>query len=234
MLKPFQPRLSEAKTLLPLLRAQLAAAAPRHSLPADLSFDLLPIVKDGLFGYEIVPDRSTHTFLTIGCSEAGDAVLRQTLYDSSAPGALRLAAVAGRAVSRSDCNARHVVQQRDSRFADWPSAADAAWAQLVALFPGKPRRSITLPLTRHGSLDEALAIAYSHLSRWDPFILFFGLPDEAQRGLELKGADGAHGELVSRRPDMWVLRWKSVDAVICEEWAVALPGQDTASALAQA
>ncbi len=71
MLPIYCPRLSEAKTLLPTLRAQLVAASPRYSLPVDTSLDLLPIVEDGLFGYELVPDRNTHTYLTIGYSRKG-------------------------------------------------------------------------------------------------------------------------------------------------------------------
>ena len=58
-LEHFCPRLSEAKTFLPLLRAELLAAAPRHTLPLGLSLELLPIAEDGLFGYELVPDRET-------------------------------------------------------------------------------------------------------------------------------------------------------------------------------
>ena len=96
---PSWPRLSDAKTLLPHLRAHLAGAAPRYSLPVNIAIDLLPIAEDGLFGYELVPDRNTHTYLTIGCCETGEALLRSTM-GADAPSALRLAAVDGKAVSR--------------------------------------------------------------------------------------------------------------------------------------
>ncbi|MGI8895710.1 MAG: hypothetical protein ACR2HE_08685, partial [Casimicrobiaceae bacterium] len=55
------PRLSEAKHLLPFLRSHLIAAAPRFPLSAGLTLELLPLVEDGLFGYELVPDRQMHT-----------------------------------------------------------------------------------------------------------------------------------------------------------------------------
>ena len=44
------PRLSQAKDLLPKIRAHLIDAASRHSLPAGFSLDLVPIVEDGLVG----------------------------------------------------------------------------------------------------------------------------------------------------------------------------------------
>src|SRR4029453_15157642 len=76
----FRPRISQAKDLFPIIRAHLAAAAALHSLPAGLSLDLLPIVEDGLAGYEILPNRSSHTYLTIGWDERGKAVLRGGPY----------------------------------------------------------------------------------------------------------------------------------------------------------
>ena len=74
----FYPRLSEARHLLPLLRSHLVAAASRYPLPAGLMLELLPIVEDGLFGYELVPDRNTHTYVTIGCNAQGEPRLRRT------------------------------------------------------------------------------------------------------------------------------------------------------------
>ena len=66
MLPAFAPRLAEAKTLLPLLRRELVLAAPRYTLPTDVALELLPIVEEGIFGYELVPERRTRTYLTIG------------------------------------------------------------------------------------------------------------------------------------------------------------------------
>jgi hypothetical protein len=234
MQSSYCPRLSEAKTLLPLLRAQLIAAAPRYSLPNNISLDLLPIVEDGLFGYELVPDRNTHTYLTIGWYETGKPVLRRTLCCVDAPSTLRLAALNGKSVSRSNFGSRNCPQQRDARFAETADAVDAGLSQLVALFPEQPRKTVEFQVNMHRYLDEALVTAHAYLARWNPFIEFFGLPDEAQFGFALKGLHGECGELVSRRPDMWVLRWKSPEAVIYEEWAVMLPELDATSESARA
>lgn len=211
----------------------MTGAAPRHSLPVNVSIDLLPIVEDGLFGYELVPDRNTHTYLTIGCRETGEAILRRTTC-ADAPSALRLAAVDGKSVSRRNLSARHPAQQRDFRFAEISDAVEAGLSQLVMQFPERPRQPIKLQANVHRYLDEALAIAYAHLSDWDPFIRFVGLPNEAQYGFALTGGHGEYGELLSRRPDMWVLRWKSPEGAIYEEWALPLPDRDAASGLARA
>jgi hypothetical protein len=230
----FCPRLSEAKTLLPWLRAQLIAAAPRYALPINVSLDLLPIVEDGLFGYELVPDRHTHTYLAIGFCETGDAILRRTLFGTDAPGALRLATMDGELLSRSNFKSLKFPQERDYRFADISVAVDSGLSHLVTIFPGTPRQPMTFQVGWHRCLDEALEIAHEHLSAWNPFIHFFGVPLEAQFGFALRGAHGELGELVSRRPDMWVLRWKSRQAIIYEEWAVTPSAPDVAGGLVQA
>lgn len=227
------PRLSEAKTLLPLLRAQLIAAAARHSLPVNFSLDLVPIVEDGLFGYEIVPDRETRTYFTIGYDKTGEGILRRT-SSADAPSALRLAAIDGKSVSRGNFSPRYSVQQRDSHFAEISDAVESGLSQLVALFPAGTRQRIELHVSAHRYLDEALAITHEHLSGWDPFIRFVGLPNEAQYGFALTGDRGEHGELVSRRPDMWVLRWRSPQGVLYEEWALLLPERDATSGSARA
>lgn len=233
MQTPFWPRLSDAKTLLPHLRAHLAGAAPRYSLPVNISIDLLPIIEDGLFGYELVPDRNTHTYFTIGCCETGEAILRRTMC-TDAPSALRLAAVDGKSVSRRNFSLRHPTQQRDFRFAEISDAVEAGLSQLVTQFPERPRQPIALQVSVHRYLDEALAITHAHLSDWDPFIRFVGLPNEAQYGFALTGDNGECGELVSRRPDMWVLRWKSPEGAIYEEWALLLPDLEAGSGFARA
>jgi hypothetical protein len=225
--------LSDATTLLPHLRAHLACAAPRFSLPENISIELLPIVEDGLFGYELVPDRNAHTYLTIGCSETGEAILRTTM-SADAPSALRLAAVDGKSVSCRDLSPRHLTQQRDFRFADISGAVLAGLSELVTQFPERPRQPIDLRVNVHRCLDEALAITSAHLSDWDPVIRFVGLPNEAQYGFALTGSHGEYGELLSRRPDMWVLRWKSPEGAIYEEWALLLPDRNAASGSARA
>jgi len=228
MPKSFCPRLSEAKHFLPRLRSELVGAASRYPLPAGLALDLLPIVGDGLFGYELVPDRETHTFVTIGCDAQGEPVLRKTLYGVGAANALQLVAVNGQILSPNERAVRYSTQQRDAHFPDWPAAAEAAFAQLLILFPQRPRRPVVVHENRHRCLDEALSIAHSHLAQWNPRIQFCGLPDEAQLGFALKGARGEHGELVFQRPDIWMLRWKAPPHAVYESWSVVLPGPDAA------
>jgi hypothetical protein len=229
----FCPRLSEAKHLLSLVRSHIVAAASRYTLPTAMGLDLLPIVEDGLFGYELVPDRKTHTYLTIGCDAQGAPLVRKTLYGVGAPNALQLVAVSGHILSRSERAARYSVQQRDSRFSDWSAAAESVWAQLVVLFPERPRQPISLRENAHRCLDEALSIAHSHLAQWNPFVHFFGLPNEVQQGIALTGAGGERGELIFQRPDIWMLRWKAPPQAVYESWSVVVDNPDAAGDLSQ-
>ena len=228
MPRSFCPRLSEAQYLLPLLRSHLIAAAFRYPLPAGLALDLLPIVEDGLFGYELIPDRNTHSYVTIGCNAEGEPILRKTSYGVGAPNALQLVGVNGQILSRSARASRYSTQQRDSRFSDWTSAADSAWAHLFFLFPERPRQAVAVREHAHRCLDEALSIVQSHLSPWNPFIQFCGLPNEAQLGFALKDANGGHGELVFQRPDIWMLRWRAPPQAVYESWSVVVPDLDAA------
>ena len=212
----FCPRLSEACHLLPLIRGHLVAAAPPTLTTA---LELLPIVEDGLFGYELVPDRESSIYPIVGCNAKGDVVLRKNSYGVVAPDALRLVAVNGRLLSRSGWAPRDGVRRRDSLFSSWRAAAESAWAQLLPLFPDLPRRRPVLHESTHRSFDNALRVAQSYLVRWDPFIEFFGLPNEAQLGYALSGVRGEHGELVFEQPDAWMLRWNAPPEVISESWA---------------
>jgi hypothetical protein len=225
----FCPRLSEARHLLPLLRSHLLSAAARYPLPVGLTIDLLPIVEDGLFGYELVPDRQTHTYVTIGCDAQGEPVLRKASYGLGAPDALQLVAVNGHLLSRGERATCYRTLQRDAQFPDWPHAAEAVWAQLLSFFPERPRQPAVVREHVHRCLDEALSIAQSHLAPWNPFIEFCGLPNEAQQGFALKGAQGEHGELVFQRPHIWMLRWKAPPEAVYESWSVVLPDLDAAS-----
>jgi hypothetical protein len=221
----FWPRLSEATLLLPLISAHLNAVASHHSVCATL--ELWPIVEDGLFGYELVPDRQTHTYLIVACNVQGEPVVRRTSYSAGAPDALQLVVVNGRLLSRSERAARYSTQRRDSVFPDWVAAAEAACRQLGLLFPEKSSE-IGVPTERaHRYLEEALRIAHSHLARWDPFIQFFGLPNEAQMGYALLGADDEQGELIFRPPATWALRWTALDAVVTESWSLTLEEADS-------
>ena len=220
--RSFRPRLSEARQLLPLIRRHLSAAASRRPLATTL--ELVPIVEDGLFGYELIPDRETHTYPILGRNAEGEPVLRRTSYGVGAPDALQLVVVNGRLLSRSERAARYTAQRREFLFPDWLAAAEAAWEQLLILFPDLPRRTPILGENIHRYFDKALSVAHSHLLRWDPFIQFFGLPDEAQMGFELTGARGEHGELTFQQPDIWTLRWNAPPEVINETWS--LPWDD--------
>jgi len=212
------PRLSLAANLLPRLRAHLVAAASRHMLPNDFSFDLLPIVDDGVFGYELLPQRATHTYLTLGCDSGGRPVLRRSIYCAEAPSVLRLATTNGRALTQGELDAWHRIQSRDFSFSDWPSAAEAAWREFAALFPEGPRRPVRFHEGRHGCLDEALAMAHSLLAVWDPRIDFCGVPDEAQYGIALAGAKGETGQLAARTAGCWTLRWDANGDAVREQW----------------
>jgi len=181
----------------------------------------VPIVEDGLFGYELIPDRETHTYPILGCNAEGEPVLRRTSYNVGAPDALQLVAVNGRVLSRSERAARYTAQRHESLFPDWLAAAEAAWEQLLILFPDLPRRTPIVRESVHRSFDKALSVAHSHLLHWDPFIQFFGLPDEAQMGFELTGSGGEHGELIFQQPDNWTLRWSAPPEVVHERWSMA-------------
>lgn len=233
MSRAFCPRLAEAPHLLAHVRAHLIAAAGRYALPTGMKLDLLPIVEDGLFGYELVPDCRTHTYLMIGCDARGDPVVRKTLYDLATASALQLVAADGRILSRGERAARCPVRQRDRHSIDWPAAAEAVWAQLALQFPGRPRQPLVLRENVHRCLDEAMSIAYSHLACWNPLIQFCGLPNEAQRGYALTGAGRARGELLFQRPDIWMLRWRAPPQAVYESWSVAMPDADAADDLAQ-
>ena len=230
-LELFCPRLSEAKTFLPLLRAELLARASRYTLPVTLSpLELLPIVEDGLFGYELIPDRRTHTYLAIGRHEAGSAVVRRTLYTQDAPSALLLAALNGKSVVRERVRPRGCVQQRDDRVGEIADAAESALAQVAMLFSERPRKPIEFHSDVHRYLDDAIETTHAYLFEWNPRIQFCGLPNEAQLGYRLSGDHGEQGVLVSQRPDMWVLRWRSPVRDIYEEWSVTQPPTDVFSA----
>ena len=227
MSRSFNPRLSEAIHLLPALRAQLSGAASHRSLPINLALDLLPIVEDGLFGYEFVPNRKASTYLTIGRDERGEPVLRRSLYCATPPSTLRLAAVNGRFPSQHELDARYHIEQQDSRFPDWTTATEAAWAALEELFADFPRRPVVIHDGLHQVLDAALAAARTRLAECDPRIAFCGVPNEAQNGFALRGGAGERGQLVAWPPGRWELRWDSPAGSVRESWSAMPPACDT-------
>ena len=213
------PRLSEAARLLPLISGPLDAAAQENRHCAWLR--LLPIVEEGLFGYEIVPDQDSHTYLIIGRDGQGRPSLRTASYHDGGPEGLHLVAVQGRLLSRSERASRYSVQSRDEVFADWHTAVSAACAQLRMLFPEPDSKRFSVRPHTHRELEEALRIAHSHLDGFDPFIEFFGLPNEAELGFPLSGADGEHGELIFREPKTWSLRWQAGHEVVAVSWSIS-------------
>jgi len=228
------PRISLAKDLLPVVRAHLVAAASHHSIPAGLALDLVPIVEDGLVGYEILPNHATHTYLTIGCDDRGVPVLRESSYSDGPTGVLRVASVNGRTLTQGGKNAGRCPRQRDFVLPDWPSTAEAVWTRLAALFPQQPRHCIEVHGAWQDCLDQALAITYAHLAECDPCIDFCGVPGEDQYGYALVHANGGRGLLTSREPGKWSLWFRAPNVTLSEEWAMALPGLNVADAWASA
>jgi len=225
MARFFRPRISQAKDLFPIVRTHLAAAAALHSLPAGLSLDLLPIVEDGVAGYEVLPNRPTQTYLTIGWDQRGKPVVRESTYLEGPPSGLRVVSVDGEEAPSDSGALRHRLRQRDSVLPDWPTAAEALWSELTRLFPQGPRHPIELHDLRLEELDEALGVAYRHLADCDPQIDFCGVPDEAQYGFALTDAKGGRGQLAARNPETWSLWFQSSTASVREEWPM-LPGSN--------
>jgi hypothetical protein len=228
------PRISQAKELFPLIREHLVAAAVHHSVPAGLSLELLPIVEDGLVGYEFLPNQATNSYVTIGCDDLGVPVLRQRKYRADSAGGLRVASINGRKLSPSEKAAGNNLRRRDAILHDWASTAEAAWIELASLFPQQPRHSINVDEACQHGLDEALDIAHAHLAEWDPCIDFCGVPDEAQYGFALTHSNGGRGLLAARQPGHWVLWFQSPYASINEEWTVLVPANGRSSAWATA
>lgn len=222
MAEPYCPHLAEAAALLPVLRAHLVATAARTSLPT-LSLELVPIVDDGLFGYELAVAPSLRATPMIGCDARGTPHVRFTPLRETA-GPLRLAAVDGASTDRLPL-AWHRVRREGTPYPDWPAAAAALWSRVATLLPQGPPQPLLLDETPHRYLDVALAVAHSYLAALDVRVRFFGLPNEAQFGFELESAGGGRGKLYAQRPDIWMLRWKCAERAVYEEWSVVLPEQ---------
>lgn len=220
MARALYPLLSQAATILPLVRGHFAEAARRCSLPLGFSLDLVPILEEELLGYELTAVGDAETCLTLGCKPDGEPVLRKETLTNVPPGALQLAALDGRTIARASRELPSRYGRRDLRFPDWPSAAKFAWAELDTLFRGAPRRPPLLNLTRNALLERALLAAATRLAQWNPSVHFCGLPSEEQFGYALHGAGGGRGELVFRHPDKWILHWKSNGEVVRETWSI--------------
>jgi len=214
-------RLSEATAILPHVRSHLVAAADGPAKATAVEVLLLPICEDGLLGYELVPDREAHTYVILGRNLQGEPVLRTTSYGSRRVGRAELVTVNGHLLSRAQRASRYSVQPRDFLLPDWTTAAESALTQLRALFEDRPRLTFASPEKSRG-FEHALSIADSRLSRWDPIIRFFGIPNEADLGFTLSGGNGEEGTLAFRPPDVWTLRWNAPPDVINESWSVVV------------
>ena len=219
MLEAYCPRISEAGELLPLVRTHIFVAASRNPRAASHLLDLIPILDEGLFGCELIAAGDIDTCLTLGCKLNRRPLVREVRYHVP-HSTLRLATSDGHTLGRRDRRARYRVRTRDREFPDWSAAAAFALATIAALFP---EESSSAPLLVPGplrSLEFALSIANARLAHWDPFIHFFGLPNEAQLGYGLHGAGDGRGQLVFCHPDAWTLRWRSANGTIDENWSL--------------
>jgi hypothetical protein len=217
------PLLSQAATILPLVRGHIVDAAAHCSLPVGFSLDMVPILEEDLFGYELTPIGVAETCLTLGCKPDGEPVLRKECLGDAVPDAPRLATMDGRTIARGARLSPARTGRRDLRFPDWATAAKFACDELETLFPGAPRRPPVLNLGPNTSLERALLAVATRLAQWNPIIHFCGLPNEEQLGYALYGADGGRGELVFRHPDQWSLFWKAPREVVRETWTVVAP-----------
>jgi hypothetical protein len=207
------PRLSVAAAMLPLIRGELLAhsQAP-HSGPGP-PIDVCAIVEDGLFGYELAPYELTLPFLIIGCAEDAIPRVRRTSFNPAREAGLRLATVHGRPIGSSRPRVRRTSAEAEIRFSGWATAVAYVWQALApALHREGPQWAASMAACR--SLENALMIAGLHLAEWDPAIDFCGLLEQAEFGLPLRGGDNGMGTLTLRRPDVWLLHWKSGPTIV--------------------
>ena len=215
------PRMSEATQFLPMLRNELVHAATTHLYPVALTVNFRPIVEDRLFGFELDSDPAAPIQVVIGRTAQGEPVVRSSPPHGDAR-TIRLAMRDGAALpvedpSRQELSCRPAPEERC--FASWSEAAEQAWAALARGFAGEPVHQISISTTMEQSLEGALTAAYSHLAKWDPFVHFYGLPDEAQDGFRLSSAvPHENGRLILQTPNKWMLRWKASPEALYESW----------------
>ena len=221
MSQPTFPRLSDAMQFLPMLRSQLEHAATTHLYPMALRVEFRPIVEDGLFGFELDTDAAATTYVVIGRAAQGEPAVRSSRYRGDAR-TLRLATRDGITLSPMQAHRQRPTHQ-ERCCESWEIAAEQAWAALARAFPGNHVHPMVMNTVMQRSLEGALSIAYSHVARWDPFVHFYGLPNEAQHGFRLSSTvPGEYGELIFQRPDIWMLRWKAPPAAVYESWSVVV------------
>jgi len=211
------PRLSDARALLPLIRTHVEAEAARRPLP--VAVDLLPVVDDDLFGYELLPECSLDDFVIVGRDAADAPVVRRTRSGGTSPAALRLAAVNGRPASWRAYVPRARMVRTDERVGAWTVAAATALAALRASVGERPvaaTRWHAQVHEAHPGLERALAWAGTRLATVDPRIQFFGLPNEAQMGFSLVGDGDSQGRLALEGAAGWTLRWTAPDGTLAD------------------
>jgi len=211
------PRLSDATALLPLIRTHVEAEAARRPLP--VAVDLLPVVDDGLFGYELLPECNLDDFVIVGRDDAAAPVVRRTRCGGTSPAALRLAAVNGRPASWRAYVPPARIVRTDERVSAWTVAAATALAALRASVGERPvaaPRGHAQVHEAHPGLERALAWAGARLGSADPRIQFFGLPNEAQMGFSLVGDDDSQGRLALEGAAGWTLQWSAPDGTLAD------------------
>ena len=220
------PRLSDATAILPRIRHELVVQAATLDGTKGREIALCAIVEDGLFGYELVPSMMTLPFLIMGCAENGIPRLRRTLFDPTRDSGLRLAALHGRALRGTRPRMPKRSRQDEALYADWPTAAAYAWKDLSGAVGGD-RTTWDACMAECRSLENALAIASLHLAEWDPGIDFWGLSNQAELGLPLRGMGGESGTLTRKRPDIWVLSWVTKQTNLTREWSIFQLAEET-------
>jgi hypothetical protein len=213
--QPPWPPLSVACALLPLIRRTLldTRGAPGADAP---DADVLPIFEDGLLGYEIAPRAACQPVVAIGCRDDGVVRVRRTDFEP-VDASLRIASVDGVTIDEGAMPARRARAQ-EALYADWRTAALEVWSVLATM----PRGTSALwddSMNACRSLENALTIANLHLAEWDPTVDFFGVPNQAEYGVPLRGAQGDAGSLTLHRHDAWLLYWHSRQKVVHLEWS---------------
>jgi hypothetical protein len=152
---------------------------------------LVPIVEDGLFGYELMPDRETHIYPIIGCNAQGEP--RKNLRRRR-PHAMHLQH--GRAFR---AGAQRAVVLNGGQFVSQLACCrESAWEQLLILVRGR----LTRPILGENAprLDKALLSPTASVPL-GPIHRVYRLPNEAQFGFMLWYDMKA--VLTFQQPDTW-------------------------------
>ena len=162
--------------------------------------DLLPIVEDGLVGYEFLPElgNDRRTSRSVATSAASRCCARAPYRARGAAASFGSASVDGRTLLPEE-RARRRASLPPSAIPSCPigrSAAEAAWTELAALFPEQPRQGIEVhdaphAVPRRGDGDRLRAPGRCRIRA----SIFAACPDEAHYGFALKHADGGRGQL---------------------------------------